>query len=26
MLKSIYDVDNDGIVDEAKKIDGGIWG
>jgi len=25
MLKSIYDVDNDGIVDEAKKIDGGIW-
>ena len=25
MLKSIYDVDDDGIVDEVEKIDGGIW-
>ena len=25
MLKSIYDVNNNGIVDEVEKIDGGVW-
>jgi len=25
MFKSIYDIDNDGIVDEAEKVDGGSW-
>jgi len=25
MLKSVYDIDNDGIVDETEKIDGGSW-
>ena len=25
MLKTVYDINNDGIVDEAKKIDGGTW-
>ena len=25
MLKSIYDIDEDGVVDETEKIDGGSW-
>lgn len=25
MLKSVYDADNDGIVDEAEVLDGGTW-
>jgi hypothetical protein len=25
MLKSIYDADNDGIVDTVNKVDGGEW-
>ncbi len=25
MTKAVYDIDNDGVVDEAEKIDGGVW-
>lgn len=25
MLKSVYDADNDGVVDEAEVLDGGTW-
>ena len=25
MLKAVYDTNNNGIVDEANKIDGGTW-
>ena len=25
MLKAVYDANNNGIVNEAKKIDGGTW-
>ena len=25
MEKSVYDKDDDGVVDEAEKIDGGEW-
>jgi len=25
MLKSIYDTDEDGVVDETEKVDGGIF-
>lgn len=25
MLKSVYDIDNDGVVDETEKIDGGTF-
>ena len=25
MLKSVYDADSDGIVDEVESIDGGMW-
>jgi len=25
MTKTIYDTDNDGVVDETEKIDGGVW-
>ncbi len=25
MTKVVYDTDNDGVVDETEKIDGGIW-
>ena len=25
MTKTIYDTDNDGVVDETEKVDGGTW-
>ena len=25
MTKAIYDIDNDGVVDEVEKVDGGVW-
>lgn len=25
MTKAIYDADNDGVVDEVEKVDGGTW-
>jgi hypothetical protein len=25
MLKSVYDVGDDGVVDSAESIDGGVW-